>query len=153
MYSNSIFNSNASVYRVKISHTNVIQDMEQRSEKSRHNKKGLISGDVKVSIYCDHQVLLTLSSISLARIESHFVSVLCHSCCTYWLSWSNDWDGGWCWRTPLPNSSERCSIGVKFGDFEGHGYTWMLFRIRRSKDTLAAWGGHCPAEISLSVGQ
>ena len=67
--------------------------------------------------------------------------ILCHSCCTYWLSWSNDWDGGWCWRTPLPNSSERCSMGFKSGDFEGHGNTWMLFRMRKSNDTLAAWGG------------
>jgi hypothetical protein len=34
---------------------------------------GSISGDVKVSIYCDHHVRLTLFYISLAWIDSHFV--------------------------------------------------------------------------------
>jgi len=65
---------NASVYWAKI-HTRMSQDTENKFGKKHRNIRfiGSISVDIKVSIYCDHHVRLTLFCFSLAWIVSNFV--------------------------------------------------------------------------------
>ena len=69
------FYRKALVYWAKIAYKNVIHDTEQRFEENNSHIRyiGSISGDVKISIYCDHHVLPTLFYISLSWIESIFV--------------------------------------------------------------------------------
>jgi len=78
----------------------------------RHDRS--LSGDVRVSIYCDHHVQLTLFCICM-NLNTFCIwtcYIICHSCCNAWPSLSNDSCGGW-W-----SSSQRCSIWFKSGDFE-----------------------------------
>ena len=61
----------------------------------------------------------------LAKIEYYFYSdlgILCHSCYNACLSLPNRWGGDW----RSIKSSQRCSMGYTFGEFEGHGNTVML---------------------------
>jgi hypothetical protein len=66
--------------------------------------------------------------------------ILCHSCYNDWLSWSSNWCGGWRWRTCRSSSSQRCSMGLKSGNFEEHSNTLMLFWVKKFRVILAVWG-------------
>jgi len=117
------------------------KSIEANSIPLTHMHDRSLSGDFRVSIYCDHHVRLTLLHLlGMNRITFciRTCGIICHSCCNAWPSRSNDSCGGW-W-TRLSSSSQRCSIWFQSGDFEDHGNTLMLFWVRKSTVSIAIWG-------------
>jgi hypothetical protein len=98
-----------------------------------------ISGDVKDSIYCEHHVKSVLHLIGMDQIKFCIRTCGIHFTFMFqrltelvqWLRWE------WRWRMRLSSSPLRCSMGIKSGDFEGHGNTLLLFWVMTSMITLA----------------
>ena len=88
---------------------------------------GSISGDVKVGIYCDHHVRLTMFCIFLAWIESNFV-----------------------FGHVIPFG---IGVDVQVRPKEGHGNALMFFWDRKSMVTLVLWSRALSYWIIPSVGQ
>ena len=61
--------------------------------------------------------------------------MLFHSCTSAYYSFCSVSGGFWLWRTRLPSSSHKCSIGY----YCGHGRTQMWFWLRKSWQIRATW--------------
>lgn len=74
------------------------------------------------------QHLLGIDSINFLTLFRDIVSL---SCSNIWQSWTSVWGGGWRLHTRLSKWSQRCSIGFKSGELEGHGSIFILFCSRQ----------------------
>ena len=66
-------------------------------------------------------------------------AMLFHSCASASRSSCNVSTEFWRWRTRLPSSTHKCSIGERSGDNADQGRTRMWFWFRKSCKTRATW--------------
>ena len=113
----------------------------------RHDRS--LSGDVRVSIYCDHHVQLTLFCICM-NLNTFCIwtcYIICHSCCNAWPSLSKWFMWG------LVKFVTKMFYLVQIRWLWGHDNTLMLFWVRKSTLSIGIWGQDYPADASSSVGQ
>jgi hypothetical protein len=88
--------------------------------------------------------LAATTASHLRRIETinHWIKgcgMLFHSCTSASRKSCSVSGGFWWWRTRLPSSSHKCSIGDRSGDNAGQGRTRMWFCFRKSWQTRVTW--------------
>ena len=96
-------------------------------------------GGLRISVTCA-TTSCSNDSFALRRIEPinrwiKACGMLFHSCTSAQCSSCSVSGGFWLWRTRLPSSSHKCSIG----DYGGHGRTRMWFWSRKTWQIRATW--------------